>query len=128
MHPTEELELLAKWAWHIMGSSKDFFSVRSSHSPFPNGRPDVVDEQHEEVALAFRAYDALFRLYRSDAQGKARAELLVNNYVLRGEAAKRQQKKMKASSILQREQRRRQQETLLKEALDAYLCLRSTSC
>ena len=136
MHPIEELELLAKWGGYLEGSSRAWDTPRASHAPYPNGRPDVVDERSDEIRAALRAKGTLQRLYQSSERGRQQAELLARSYVLCGALARkklvtasstRQPKHLvpKRASSLATELTRRQQERLLQEAIDAYSTLKT---
>jgi hypothetical protein len=132
MHPIEELELLAKWGGYLEGRSRAWDTPRVSHAPYPNGRPDAVDEKSDEITAALRAKSTLQRLYQSGERGKQQAELLARTYVLCGALARkklvsasstRQPKHIvpKRASSLAIEFIKRQQERLLQEALDSYV-------
>jgi hypothetical protein len=152
--PVYELEMLAKWKPYTEGRALPLQGVQpGGGGGTKSGRPDYVDEHHEQLAAAIRARKTLELLRAAGEQGKKQADLLELTYVICSKEGRRAAAGSKARpgqdeardfvgllaagaktrerhrkvSGLDRENLRNRGARLLDEALAAYRSLRSAA-
>lgn len=81
MDPSREIGLLARWRSYIEGRGLPIEPSAGGGGGARSGRPDYVDEHHEELHAALRAHQVLACLRAQGPAGARQAALLEATYL-----------------------------------------------